>query len=62
MRRVILDYSERIFSNPENKGAIELRQAISRYVERALGIKAGPEQIIIGAGAEYLYGLIAQLF
>lgn len=62
MRRVILDYSERIFSKPENKGAIELRQAISRYVERALGIKAGPEQIIIGAGAEYLYGLIAQLF
>ncbi|MBE6053056.1 MAG: PLP-dependent aminotransferase family protein [Clostridium sartagoforme] len=61
MRRVILDYGESIFCKAENKGCIQLRKAISKYLNRTVGIKADPEQIIIGAGAEYLYGLIAQL-
>ena len=29
---------------------------------RSRGISAAPERIVIGSGAEYLYGLIAQLF
>ncbi len=61
MRKVILDYGEKIFCKAENKGCIQLRKAISKYLNRTVGIKADPEQIIIGAGAEYLYGLIVQL-
>ena len=61
MRRVLLDYGESIFEKPDNKGCMELRQAVSKYLNRSVGIEAQPEQIVIGAGAEYLYGLVAQL-
>jgi GntR family transcriptional regulator/MocR family aminotransferase len=40
------------------KGIPELREAISRYLARSRSLNVNPEQIIIGAGAEYLYGLL----
>ncbi len=61
MRKVLLDKSENILVKSPNRGSIELRTEISRYLARSRGIFADPEQIVIGAGAEYLYGLIAQL-
>ena len=62
MRRVISDRGEAILVKSSDKGCTELREAVSSYLLRSAGIKASPEQIIIGAGAEYLYGLCAQLF
>ena len=42
-------------------GVMELRQAISRHLYRFRGISAAPEQIVVGAGTEYLYNLLVQL-
>ncbi|MBQ5781790.1 MAG: aminotransferase class I/II-fold pyridoxal phosphate-dependent enzyme, partial [Oscillospiraceae bacterium] len=61
MRRVLADYGERILMRSPNQGCIELRAAISAYLTRSTGITVHPEQIIIGAGAEYLYSLAVQL-
>lgn len=61
MRKVMLDYSERILVKSPNHGCPELRFAVSEYLGRSCGISASPEQIIIGSGAEYLYSLIVQL-
>ncbi len=61
MRRVISDYGENILVKPHNRGCIELREAISSYLLRSSSISVSPEQIVIGSGAEYLYGLIVQL-
>lgn len=61
MRKVLLDYGEDILVKSPNHGCPELREAISEYLVRSTGIIAGPEQIIIGSGAEYLYSLIVQL-
>lgn len=61
MRRVLLDYGETIFDKPDNRGCIELRQALRKYLSRTVGIEVDAEQIVIGAGAEYLYSLVAQL-
>ncbi|MBO4762298.1 MAG: GntR family transcriptional regulator, partial [Lachnospiraceae bacterium] len=61
MRKVLLDKSESILVKSPNQGSEELREEISGYLARSRGIFADPEQIVIGAGAEYLYGLIAQL-
>ena len=61
MRRVITERGDRLLEKSENAGCIELRCAISDYLKRNRGITAGPEQIVIGAGAEYLYGLIVAL-
>lgn len=61
MRRTISDYGEAILCRSPNSGCIELRGAISRYLARSRGIDAGAEQIVIGSGAEYLYGLVVEL-
>ena len=61
MRRVLLDYGERILVKSPNHGCTELRNELSRYLARSRGITVKPSQIIIGAGAEDLYGLIVQL-
>ena len=38
-----------------------LRQAIATHLEQFRGMHVQPEQIFIGAGTEYLYGLLIQL-
>lgn len=60
MRNVISKYGEKILIKSPNSGCIELRKAISDYLKRSKGINVYPNQIIIGSGAEYLYGLIVQ--
>nr|MCR5320817.1 PLP-dependent aminotransferase family protein [Lachnospiraceae bacterium] len=61
MRRVILDYDEKILIKSPNHGCLELRNEICHYLARSRGIDIRPAQVIIGSGAEYLYGLIAQM-
>lgn len=61
MRRVLSEYGEQILVKSPNRGRPELQQAISAYLARNRGISAPPECIVIGSGAEYLYGLCLQL-
>lgn len=61
MRRVISDYGEEILEKTENNGSFVLRKAICDYLARSRGIKTSPEYIVIGSGAEYLYGLIVKV-
>ena len=61
MRRILSIYSEDIFTKCEGSGCGELKAAISKYLLRSRGIKVKENQIVIGAGAEYLYGIIVQM-
>ena len=61
MRRVLSDYGEEILVRPPNTGCAELREALCSYLARNRGIRVSPGQIVIGAGAEYLYGLVVEL-
>ena len=61
MRSVISDLGELILERSPNKGCFELRLAIKQYLSKNRGISVDAEQIIIGSGAEYLYGLIIEL-
>jgi len=61
MRAVMNDYGERILERSPNCGTVELREAIRKYLARSRGIFAGADQIVIGSGSEYLYGLILKL-
>ena len=61
MRRVLSEYGEEILVRPPHTGCKELREALSSYLARNRGIRVQPEQIVIGAGAEYLYGLVVEL-
>ncbi len=59
-RRVLSDYGERLLARSPNFGMPELKTEICRYLYRSRGIRVLPEQVIVGSGAEYLYGLAAQ--
>ena len=61
MRRVLADYGEEILVKPPNTGCPELREALCRYLGRNRGIRVEPDQIVIGSGAEYLYGLVVEM-
>lgn len=61
MRKVLSDHGNLLLEKSPNCGCEELRAAISHYLARNKGIKVEPEQIIIGSGSEYLYGLIVEL-
>ena len=61
MRSVLSDYGEELLLKSPNEGRAELREALCAYLGRSRGIRVNPGQIIIGSGAEYLYGLIVQL-
>ena len=61
MRSVLSNFQEQIMIKSPNCGCDGLRAAIASYLNRSRGIAAAPAQIVIGSGAEYLYGLIVQM-
>lgn len=62
MRSVMNDYGEAIMERSPNYGTKELREAIRRYLARSRGIEADIDQIIIGSGSEYFYGMLVEFF
>lgn len=58
MRRVLSDYADVLLERSPNAGCTELREAIKKYLIRNRGMNVESSRIIIGSGAEYLYGLI----
>ena len=61
MRRVLTEHGDLLLEKSPNCGCVELREAIRHYLARNRGIQVDVEQIIIGSGSEYLYGLIIEL-
>lgn len=61
IRKVLTDYHDVLLDKSPNAGCTALREAIRAYLARNRGIHVSREQIIIGSGAEYLYGLIVNL-
>ncbi len=61
MRRVLSDCGEHLLERVPCDGDRELKRAIASYLYRARAIDVDPRYVVIGAGAEYLYGVIVQL-
>ena len=60
-RRVLLENREELLTNPPPGGCLCLREAIASYLASFRALHVDPSQILIGAGTEYLYGLLIQL-
>ncbi len=60
-RRNLSERREDLMQNPPGKGVYELREAIAGQLKNFRGLEVSPEQIVVGAGTEYLYGLLIQL-
>ena len=61
MREVINKNDAELMTVSPAGGIFELRNAICNYLIEFRDMNVRPEQVIIGAGTEYLYGLIIQL-
>lgn len=60
-RQVLSEGGAAILSPTPHQGLFALRQAIADDLRDYKGMAVSPEQIVVGAGAEYLYLLLAQL-
>ena len=60
-RNVLLDQEQYFMRKPESTGVPELRKAIAEHLFSFRGLKVPPDNIIVGAGTEYLYGLAVQI-
>ena len=60
-RSVLSEYSDRLLRATDPCGAAELREQIARYLRDFRGINISPDNILVGAGSEYLMQLVIQL-
>ncbi|MGN1062298.1 MAG: GntR family transcriptional regulator, partial [Candidatus Scatosoma sp.] len=60
-RAVLAENGERVLLKSPGGGVYELKTALKNYLVRSRGINVGEKQIVLGAGAEYLYGLLPPL-
>ncbi|MDE7244524.1 MAG: PLP-dependent aminotransferase family protein [Oscillospiraceae bacterium] len=61
IQKELLYASPELLSHGHRQGDPELRQALASYLRAYRGVICSPEQIVVGAGVEYLLGLLAQL-
>ncbi len=60
-KNILTDANSELFARGEPQGDYELRQTISRYLHSSRGVNCRPEQIIVGAGNDYLLMLLEKL-
>lgn len=60
-REVMLDYGEQLLRPLPNRGIPELRCAIAEHLAAFRGMQVSPENILIGAGTDFLCNLLIQL-
>ena len=60
-REVLCERQRDLLKVSQGAGTLELRSAIARMLREFRNIQVSPEQIVVGAGTDYLYGLLVQL-
>ena len=60
-KNVLVDHAEEIFEMGSPKGDFTLRKTICRYLHNSRGVLCEPEQLIIGAGNDYLLMLLQKI-
>lgn len=60
-RNTLVDDNKDMFDVGSPQGELSLRIAIGSYLHSARGVSCGPDQILIGAGSEYLLMLLPQI-
>ena len=61
MRATLSEEGEHLLERVPCDGDAQLKSSVAAYLYRARGLKVDPQYVVIGAGAEYLYGIIVQL-
>lgn len=61
LRRVLAEEDAKLLRRVPSSGVYALRLAISRFLFESRGMDVSPDNIIIGAGTDYIYNLLTQL-
>ena len=61
LRETISMKERELMTNPPCNGIYELRSAIAKHLSGFRGMSIDPDQIVVGAGTEYLYSLLTKL-
>lgn len=62
LRNILSTEGEELMHASSAQGRRELQEAIAHHLYDFRGMVVSPDQIVIGAGTEYLYGLLVQFF
>lgn len=60
-RQTLSEEGEHLLERVPCDGDWALKQAVAAYLYRFRGFRVDPRYVVIGAGAEYLYGVVVQL-
>lgn len=60
-KNILSDSNAKLFSQGNAQGDYSLRETIARYLHASRGVNCAPEQIIIGAGNDYLLMLLEKI-
>ena len=60
-RNILVDAKSHMFALGEPQGDLELRRTICRYLHGSRGVNCEPEQIIVGAGNDFLLLLLEKI-
>lgn len=60
-RNILVDANSEMFALGDAQGDQQLRETIGRYLHSSRGVNCQPEQIIIGAGTDYLFMLLEKI-
>lgn len=60
-KNILNDGNSELFSQGETQGDYDLRSTIARYLHSSRGVNCVPEQIIVGAGNDYLLLLLEKI-
>ena len=58
---VIMEQTETIYTSGEVQGELVLRNSICTFVQKNRGVECNSGQIVIGAGVQYLLGILCSL-
>lgn len=62
LKQVLNQETEKLLQPAPSGGVYDLKEAIAKHLYDFRGMLVSPDQVIIGAGTEYLYSLLSQLF
>lgn len=62
LNKEVVYASPELLQRGERQGDATLREALCAFLSEYRGVKCTPEQVVVGAGMEYLSGLLLQLF
>lgn len=60
-RNILVDANSEMFARGDAQGDYSLRETIGRYLHSSRGVNCTPEQIVVGAGTDYLFMLLEKI-